>query len=85
MISASFSKIRIKKGKTNPDLEDLFQRKETLKSEIAIAENNDDYKNHELLSEHLENVEEQISNLCSNKNKQIVEDFIGDMLMVMTN
>ena len=77
IISSSFPKIRIKRGKLNPDLEDLFNKKECLKAKIAIAEKNyeDDY---EQLSEQLEDITEQISQLCSEKNKQIVEDYIGD-------
>ena len=78
IIHSSFSKIRIKKGKINIDLEELFHRKESLKAKIAIAENDDDHVNHDLLIEELENVSEQISHICSDKNKQIVEDFIGD-------
>ena len=77
MISSSFSKVRIRRGKINPDLEQLFQKKESLKTKIAVAENNDDIEKHEDYCEELENLSEQISELCSNKNKQIVEDFIG--------
>ena len=78
IIYSSFSKIRIKRGKIDPELEELFHKKEGLKVKIAIAENDEDHTNHELLIEQLENVSEEISNLCSDKNKQIVEDYIGD-------
>ena len=61
IISSSFSKIRIKKGKINPDLEELFLKKEDLKAKIAVAENEEDYENHELFVEQLEFVSEQIS------------------------
>ena len=77
MISASFSKVRIKKGKINLQLEKLFQKKEDLKAKIAVADNNDDHENYEDLIEQLEVVTEQISQNCSDKNRQIVEDFIG--------
>ena len=42
MISQSFSKVRIKKGKINPELECILLKKEHLKAELAISENNDD-------------------------------------------
>ena len=78
MIYASFSKIRLKRGQINAVLENLFQKKEHLKYNISIAESNNNYKKLDELSEELENVTEQVSQHCSEKNKQIVEDFIGD-------
>ena len=78
IISCSFSKVRIKRGKINPDLEELFKKKESLRARIAAAENDDEYMKSEELHEELEHVIELISQLCSDKNKKIVEDFIGD-------
>ena len=78
IISRSFSKVRIKRGKINPDLEELFKKKESLRARIAAAENDDEYMKSEELHEELEHVIELISQLCSDKNKKIVEDFIGD-------
>ena len=78
IISSSFSKIRLKRGRINPDLEELFLKKEDLKAKIAVLENEEDYENHEPLVKQLENVSEQISQLCSDKNKQIVDDYIKD-------
>ena len=62
----------------NHDLEQLFLKKESMRAKIAVAENEDDYEKAEKLIEEVENVSEQISQLCSDKNKKIVEDFIGD-------
>ena len=81
MIYASFSKIRLKRGQINAVLENLFQKKEHLKYNISIAESNNNYKKLDELSEELENVTEQVSQHCSEKNKQIVEDFIGDFVV----
>ena len=79
ILSCSFSKVRLKRGKINPDPEELFQKKENLCAKIAVTENGDDHEKTETLHEELELVSEKISQLCSDKNKKIVEDFIGDM------
>ena len=65
ILSSSFSKVRIKRGKMNHDLEQLFLKKESMKAKIAVAENEDDYEKVETLIEEVENVSEQISQLCS--------------------
>ena len=78
MISQSFSKVRIKKGKINPELECLLQKKEHLKANLAVCENNDDIEKCIKLEDEIENVSQQISDICSDKNKKLVDDFIGD-------
>ena len=78
MISASFSKVRLKSRKIDDVLEKLFHKKEDLQSKISVAESNEDYELYDDLIEQLETVTEQVSQHCSDKNKQIVEDFIGD-------
>ena len=64
LISSSFSKVRIIRGKIYPDLEELFQKKEDLKHKIALSEKDDLEKEIEL-KETLELVLEQISDLCA--------------------
>ena len=61
LISSSFSKIRIRKGKINPVLEQLFQEKESLKADIAVFENNDEEEKCDEYNEKLEIISEQIS------------------------
>ena len=78
MISQSFSKVRIKKGKINPELDCLLQKKEQLKGKLAVSENDDDIGKSIELEDDIEKVSQQISDICSDKNKQMVDDFIGD-------
>ena len=78
IISCSFSKVRVKRGKINPALEELFKKKENLRAKIAVADNEDDIEKSERLNEEIVHVSEQISQICSDKNRKIVEDFIGD-------
>ena len=78
IISASFSKIRLKRGQIDPFIENLFQKKENIKSKLSIAEADENFDVHDELVEELENIMEQISDHCSDKNKQIVENLIGD-------
>ena len=71
MISQSFSKVRIKKGKINPELECLLQKKEHLKADLAVCENNDDIEKCIKLEDEIENVSQQISDICSDKKQKI--------------
>ena len=78
MISLSFSKIRIKRAKINPNLEHLLLKKESIKAKIAITENDGDNEAVDKLNDELEDILDEISKRCSDRNKDIVEQFIGD-------
>ena len=43
-----------------------------------VAENGDNHEKTESLHKEIEHVSEQISKFCSDKNKKILKDFIGD-------
>ena len=79
VIQKSFRKIRLKKQKTNPKLDNLFS--EELKSKIAELESKDNASEHmeELftLDEKYEKVIEEISSICALKNKEFVNEFPG--------
>ena len=79
IISLSFSKVRIRKGKINPEVESLLQRKKYLKAELAVSENYDDVEKCIVLEDDIENITQKISDICSDKNKQIVDEYIGDV------
>ena len=79
LIASSFSKVRVKYGKICPELEKLFILKEELKQKIAKSENNDDLKKEISFKAELEIVSKQISDVCSDRNKQTVKEYIGDM------
>ena len=76
ILKSCFTKIRIKKGKLNPELELLFQEKEKLKTEIARLENETKYEEIDALKDTLDDVHEKIAKICAAKNKAIVEDFL---------
>ena len=78
LISITFSKIRIKRGKVNPNLEQLFIKKENTKAKIAVIENDGDREKLEELNDELEDIMEEISEHCSDRNKKIVDQYIGD-------
>ena len=75
LIKASFRKIRIKKNKLPPKLEKLFLEKERIKSKIAENENQN-YLNSSLFEE-LEQVNDNIAQLCADKNKNLVDEYLG--------
>ena len=81
LIKKSFKKIRIKKQKVNPELDNLFDEKESIKSKISELENKDDLCDFfdELfeLDEQYDDVVDKISNLCSLKNKELVNEYLG--------
>ena len=79
IISLSFSKVRIRKGKINPEVESLLQRKEYLKAELAVSENDDDIEKCVELEDDIEKISQKISDICSDKNKKIVDEYIGDI------
>ena len=49
-----------------------------MKAKIAILENDGNKKKLDELNDELEEISDDISKLCSDKNKKIVEEFIGD-------
>ena len=45
---------------------------------MAVLENDEDYEKYDELNKDLEDITEKISQHCSDKNREIVEDIIGD-------
>ena len=75
LIKTSFSKIRIRKNKLPPKLEKLFLEKERIRSKIAENEN---FNNVDCsLLEELEQVNEDIAKICADKNKKLVDEYLG--------
>ena len=77
IIKTSFNKIRIKKKKMSPELDALFKQKETLKAKIAENENLENIVETAKLYENLDNVNAKIAQLCSHKNKSLVDEYLG--------
>ena len=75
LIKISFRKIRIRKNTLPPKLEKLFLEKERLKSRIAENENSN-IANDQLKDE-LEKVNENIALICADKNKKLVDEYLG--------
>ena len=75
----NFPKLESEKEKINPEVESLLQKKECLKAELAVSENDDDIEKCVKLEDDIENISQKISEICSDKNKEIVEDYIGDI------
>ena len=79
LIIKSFKKIRIKKNKAkDPKLESLFEKKEQLKTYLVVNENTDEDEYDDKKSE-LENVLEDIASLCAQKNKDIIDEHLGNI------
>ena len=78
IIKRSFRKIRMKKSKLKPELENLFQQKETLKSQLAEKVNQEDLDDVIKLNQEIDNVSEKIANICAEKNRDIVNEYIGN-------
>ena len=78
IIALSFKKIRIRKNKINQNIEEMLQKKENIKAKMAVIENDEDNEKYEELNKELEEIIEQVSQSCSDKNKQVVEEFIGN-------
>ena len=77
VIIKCFSKIRLRnKKKDNPELDKLFQKKEDLKTYLAVNEKDDEFVSKE---EELETVIEDIGNICAKRNKDIVEEYLGNV------
>ena len=75
IIKKCFRKIRIKKEKINPELDQLFEKKERLKTFLNLHDEND--HEFEANSDELENVIEDIAAICAQKNKDTIEEYIG--------
>ena len=75
IIRRSFRKIRLKKNNLPPKLEKLFLEKEKIKTKIAENENLN-YFNNDLIEE-LEHVNDSIAQLCADKNKNLVDEYLG--------
>ena len=78
IIKRAFKKIRIKKNKIVPELELLFQQKESIKIKIAERENDEYFEEAAELKMKLVDINEKISKICAAKNKAIVDEYIGN-------
>ena len=76
LLHRSFKKVRKNKGKTNPELDVLFESKEKLKVILAEAENNEDIVETMKINNDIEKVNEEISEICADSNRKVVEDFL---------
>ena len=76
-IKTSFRKIRIGKHRINPELDILFQRKESLVETLSKLENAEDFHGAEKVKDDLNDVEEDIAKICCDTNKRIVDDYLG--------
>ena len=76
ILQRSFKNVRLTKSKPNPELDDCFARKEALKVRLAEAMNNDQTKGADEITDQIETINNKISQLCADKNKKIVEDFL---------
>ena len=77
IIRKSFKKIRISKSKNSVDLDQMFAKKESIKQRIIEAEHSDDLDVLMQLETEYEEVVDEIANICSEKNKNIVKDYFG--------
>ena len=77
LIKYSFKKIRIRNNKISPKLEKLFQEKERLKSKLAEIENENYNVTKVKLHKELEEVNEAIAKICAEKNKNLVNEYLG--------
>ena len=73
IIKTTFSKIRIKKNCMKPDLEQLFKRKEELKSKLAMGNLNES----DILKKELADVEQNIGDMCAERNRVTVEEYLA--------
>ena len=77
IIKACFIKIRIKKGYLKPELQLLFQEKERILASIASLENQNRFDDINDQKDDLEKVVEKIAEICADKNKSIVDEYLG--------
>ena len=81
-IQKCFKKVRINKNKSNDKLEKLFEKKEALKAEMALGE--ECVRSIEQVEDELEEVIDQISVECGEKNMEIAKEYLGEMNDPMT-
>ena len=77
LIKRAFRKVRIKKNKIAPELELLFQQKESIKFKIAEKENEESFDEAAIFNEELVDVNKKIAHICAAKNKAIVDEYLG--------
>ena len=77
IIRKCFKKIRVNRYKKNERLEKLFTEREEAKELIAKLTNTDSFDKVEELTETVDEISEKISDICSEKNKDIVKEVIG--------
>ena len=75
LIKKCFKRIRVKKQKNNNELDKLFEEKRTLKTYLSTHEENDDLFDEKSLS--LEKIIDDIADICGQKNKETVEEYLG--------
>ena len=76
-IFKSFKKIRVGKHKIDPYMEGLFAEKEHLMEYLARVENEDNIVAYEDTKDKLEEVNEAIARQCCEKNKKVVDEYLG--------
>ena len=77
ILKASFTKIRLKKSSLKPQLQLLFKERESLKTKIALLENKKEYHDIHIQQNNLDDVNRKISDLCAERNKIIVNEYLG--------
>ena len=66
----------MKKTKISPKIELLFQEKESIKTKIADKENLEDIEAVAELNDKLNKVTDKIANICAEKNKALVNEYL---------
>ena len=74
IIKSSFRKIRLKNQTVSPEIDKLFQKKEGLKEKLATLGDNADSL---AVVDELEATERKIAELCAERNRDVVNKFIG--------
>ena len=77
LIKTAFRKIRIRKNNISPKLQKLFLEKERIKTKIAENENGNFNLDKVKLDKELEKVNIEISQICADKNKKLVDEYLG--------
>ena len=75
LIRKSFKRIRINRKKCNSELEELFAKKQDLKTFLATHETT--HNLYDEKSEQLEKVMDEIAIICAQKNKETVEEYFS--------
>ena len=77
ILKMCFKKIRLNRYQKNEELEKLFAACEEAKELLAISMHLEDEDKVEELTKTVEEVSEKISDICAEKNKNIVKEHIG--------